>query len=33
MKEKIKENIPFTKIETSKSDAIAYFKNKKEKIK
>ena len=29
MKEKIKENIPFTKIETSKSDAIAYFKNKK----
>ena len=29
MKEKIKENIPFTKIETSKSDAIAYFKSKK----
>lgn len=27
MKEKVKENIPFTKIETSKSEAMTYFKS------
>ena len=29
MRTKVKENIPFTKIETSKNEAIEYFKSKK----